>query len=167
MKRLPLLAACMLLAPVGAGAQVELGIEAGLQIDNTSSSDDVTQFTVPSTSVRIGFPGDGAWFETLLSLHVIHQSSETLSLLGLTPGLDFPLGDGGTYLRAEGTMLLASGGGDTHTEFGAGGAFGVRKPIENGPASFRFEVGYDRFFDAEYNRVRMLIGLSVVVGGSS
>jgi hypothetical protein len=166
MKRLALVAACMLLAPVGVGAQVEVGIEAGLQLDNQSGFDDVTQFTVPSTTARIGFPGTGAWFETLLSLHVIHQSGETYSLLGLTPGLNLPLGDGGAYLRAEGAMLLTSGGSDTNTEFGAGGAFGVRKPIDDGPVSFRFELGYDRFFDAEVNRFRALLGLSVVIGGS-
>ncbi len=164
MKRLLLLTSCLLFAPLAAGAQVEIGIDAGLQLDVQSGSDNLTRVNIPTGSARIGFPSEQVSFETLLSLDII-SSDGTLTLLGLTPGLNFPVGSGGTYVRGEGAMLLVSGGGNTETEFGAGAAFGVKKPLDDGPISFRFEVGYDRFFDAEVNQFRLLFGLSAEVGG--
>jgi hypothetical protein len=153
----------MLLVPAVAQAQVEIGMEGGLQISK-GIGDAVTEFDVPVGTVRIGFPSDNVSFETLMSLNVLNVNS-TLTLLNLTPGVNFPLGEGDAYLRVEGAMLLASGGGETETELGAGGAFGVKKAIDETDVSFRFEVGYDRFFDAEVNQFRVLLGLSVTVGG--
>ena len=167
MKHLPLLTACLLFAPLAADAQVEIGIDAGLKLDVIPGSDNVTQVNIPTGSARIGFrpPGDRLSFETLLSFDII-SSGGTFAVLDLKPGLNFSVGDGGGYyVRGEVAMLLLSGGGTTDTEFGGGAAFGVKKPINDGPISFRFEVGYDRFIDADVNQFRLLFGLSAEVGG--
>jgi hypothetical protein len=84
---------------------------------------------------------------------------------GLTPGVNFAVGEGGGRFRAEGAMLLASGGGNTDTEFGAGAALGMKRPISGGPVFFTLEAGYDRFIDAAVNQFRLLLGLSAAVGG--
>ena len=149
---------------MAADAQVEIGIDAGLRLDVVSGSDNLTRVNIPTGSARIGFPREQLSFETLLRFDIIN-SSGTFAVLDLRPGLNFPLGDGGGYVRGEGAMLLVSGGGNTETEFGAGAAFGLKKPINDGPISFRLEVGYDRFFDAGVNQFRLLFGLSAEVGG--
>ena len=164
MKRVLLLTAALTLIPTATAAQVEIGIDAGLMLDNRSNIDDVFQLNVPTARVRIGFPQETWSFETLLSFDIF-DSNGTLTSLDLTPGVNIHMGDGGFYLRPEGAMMLISGDGDTETEFGAGVAGGVRNAIDGGPAHFRFEVGYDRFFDAEVNRFRALVGVSVVLGG--
>lgn len=164
MRLLSLLTLCLLVAPQAANAQVEIGIDAGVQLETQSGLDNRTQLSIPTGSGRIGFPGERVSFETLASLNVISRNG-TVTLLGLTPGVNFAVGEGGGYVRAEGAMLLVSGGGDTDTEFGAGAAAGLKKPINGGPVSFRLEVGYDRFFDAEVNQFRLLFGLSAALGG--
>ncbi|MHB1191433.1 MAG: hypothetical protein ACYC6F_00180 [Longimicrobiales bacterium] len=59
-------------------------------------------------------------------------------------------------------MTLVSGGND---DFGLGAAVGVKRRIRESPASVRFEFGFNRMFDAEVNRLRLLVGLSTAIGG--
>ena len=151
----------VLIAPVAANAQVELGMDGGLQMTMPSEGDSWTRFTVPTGLLRIGFPGERFTFETLMALQVSHYD-DTDAYLALTPGVNLPVGTGGQYVRAEALMTLVSGGDD---DFGLGAAFGIKKRIEDSPASVRFEVGFDRMFDAELNHLRLLVGLSTRVGG--
>jgi hypothetical protein len=158
------LACCLTVLPSALMAQVEVGIEGGLQLHTQADADNLTQFDLPVSWVRLGFPREHTSFEMLAALRVHHASGQTVTLLESTPGLNFPVGDGTSYVRGEMVLSAVFSDGDNATEWGAGIAYGVRKPIDEGPISFRFEVGYDRFFDSDVNRFRALVGLSATLG---
>lgn len=159
-----LFAACLILLPVAAEAQIEVGLDAGLTLSAVSGRDNLTRFSVPASALRLGGSGDGMRFETLFGLTVL-SSDGTVTILNVIPGLNFPMGEGGAYVRPEAGLNLISGGGNTESEFLAGVAAGLRKSVDDGPVFFRLEVGFDRWFDTEVNQFRALAGLSVVVGG--
>lgn len=165
MRRILLLSAICVLAPAAADAQVEIGIEAGIQLDDRPVADNLFRLNVPRAMARIGFPREALTFESLFSFDIVDGGGSTLTFLNIIPGLNFPFGDQGAYVRGEVPMQLVSGGGDTETEFGLGAAIGIKKAIDDGPVSTRFEFGYDRLFDAEINSFRILFGLGVLVGG--
>jgi len=164
MGRLFVLATCLALLPGNASAQLEVGIDSGLTLSFVSGTDNLTQLAVPTSAVRLGSAGDGARFETLLGFNLI-SSGGTVTILNVVPGFNFPVGEGGAYLRPEAGLNLISGGGDTETDFLVGIAAGVRNSIRGGPVFARFEVGFDRWFDSEVNQLRATVGLSAVVGG--
>jgi hypothetical protein len=165
MRRILLLSAIFVLAPAAAKAQVEIGIEAGIQLDDRPVVDNVFQLSVPRGLARIGFSGETLTFESLFSFDIRDGGGDTVTLLNIMPGLNLPFGDQGAYVRGEVPMQLVSGGGDTETDFGLGAAVGIKRAIDGGPVSTRFEFGYDRLFDAELNSFRVLFGLGVLVGG--
>ena len=151
----------LLLTPVAAAAQVELGMDAGLEVARPAEGDTWIHFTVPAPLLRIGFPGERLTFETLLAFQAIHYR-DTHAYLALTPGVNLPIGSDGQYFRGEALLTLVSEGND---DFGLGAALGIKRRIRESPASVRFEVGFNRMFDAEVNRLRLLVGLSTAIGG--
>ena len=160
-KLLSTLFGLLLLTPVAAAAQVELGMDAGLEVAKPSEGDTWIHLTVPAPLVRIGFPRERMTFETLLAFQAIHYR-DTDAYLALTPGVNLPIGDDGQYFRGEALLTFVSEGND---DFGLGAAFGIKRRIRESPASVRFEVGFNRMFDAEVNRLRLLVGLSTAIGG--
>ena len=161
MKRLMLPLCWVALTPTGAAAQIELGIDGGLQVQMQTDQETWTSFTVPTGSLRVGFPRERLTIETLVAFQVSHYH-DTDAYLALTPGVNLPLGSGGAYMRGEALMMLVSGG---NNDGGLGAAIGVKKRIEASPASVRVELGFSRLFDAEVNRLRLVVGLATRIGG--
>ena len=161
MKRMMVAVLVTLVLPVAAAAQVEIGVDGGLEVRDFSEGERTTAFSVPNSTLRIGFPRDGITFETLLNLQVVHWR-DTDAVAFLTPGFNLALGEGGAYLRGEVPLVLVSEG---DNDIGVGAAVGVKKPLADTPVSVRGEVGFNRLFDAELNRFRALVGLSVRIGG--
>jgi hypothetical protein len=156
--------ACLLFAPLGVNAQVEIGIDGGVGWSKVSDFDATTTISIPTGNVRLGFPSDQLSFETLLSFDLVN-SDGTLTIFSAYPGVNFPLGDGNYYLRGEAALQFISIESESESELGAGIGLGVKKPVGDTPISFRFEVAYDRWFDAKVNEVRVLVGLSMLVEG--
>jgi hypothetical protein len=164
---------CLLVAaPVAVHAQVEVGVDGGL-VFNTGfeTSDNVTQISIPTGRARVGFPmGELLTLETLLGFQRVSLGGESGSALNLLPGMNVRLGDGGGYLRGEVAVARASFGGESETQWGFGGAVGVRMQVDDA-VFFRLEGGFDRWledqdsFQEAYNEIRITVGVSAIVGG--
>lgn len=161
MTKLVVVLSVILLTPLAGAAQVELGMDGALQISLPADGDPWAHFSVPWGTLRLGFPREGASFETLIAFQVSHRQ-DTDAFLALTPGINLPLGDGSRYLRGEALLNLVSEG---HSDFGLGAALGMKKRIDDGPSSVRLEAGLNHLFDAEITRLRLLVGLSTILGG--
>lgn len=172
MKRAALLLVSLLLVPVGAAGQVEVGFDAGVIFDTGFEfSENVTTFSIPTGSVRLGFgAGDALTVETLFNVSRVSSDGESFTALGIVPGVNYTLGDGGFYLRGEAGLMRASISSDfgdgSQTQYTLGAAAGVKRAIGDGPVSFRFEGGFGKWLEDEdeglegFNRIRLLFGLS-------
>jgi len=173
MKRSILLALLPLVAPAAARAQLEVGLDAGFVLrTGFESSDNVTQISIPTGWGRLGLPmGDVLDFEALLGFNRIGSGDSSASQLTLLPGLNVWLGEDGAYLRGEGAMTRTAFDGESQSQFGFGGAVGLKKAIDDGPVSFRLEGGFVRWlenqdnFQEAFNQIRILVGISATVGG--
>jgi hypothetical protein len=173
MKRPILLALLLLVAPSAARAQLEVGLDAGFVLHTGfESSDDVTRISIPTGWGRLGLPlGDLLGFETLLGFNRISSGDSSASQLSFLPGVNVWLGDDGAYLRGEVAMTRTAFDGESQSQYGFGGAVGLKKDIDGGPVSFRLEGGFVRWledqdnFQEAFNQIRILVGISAAVGG--
>ena len=167
MKRALLFTMCLLALPSVGQAQVDIGLDAGLGYMR-SSGESATTFNIPTRSVRIGFPvGSSASIESRVLLSIQNGDDETATLIYLAPGVNFPVGSNGMYLRAELAWGYAGGGGDTGNQFGFGGAIGHKRPIGDGPVSLRFEGGVLQWLEnSDFDPMTVMsamVGFSVTV----
>ncbi len=166
MRRALLLGMGLFVLPSVSEAQVELGLDAGLLYDR-AGGESVTAFAIPVPTFRIGFPVGSASIESLVLLQIVNQADVTSTRIVLLPGVNFPVGSSGMYLRAELGLTYVSGGGFSASQFGFGGAVGYKRPMGDGPVSLRFEGGVDQFLENDdflsTTSIRALIGFSVVV----
>lgn len=91
-------------------------------------------------------------------------------MLGFVPGINILLGESGGYLRGEGAVNRVSAGGESQSQYGFGGAIGVRMPVDDA-VFVRLEGGFDRWLEDQdnfleaHNEFRILVGVSALVGG--
>lgn len=162
----------LLAAPLTVHAQVEVGVDAGLVLNTGfETSENVTQISIPASRARVGFPlGDLVTLETLLGFQRVSSDGEAASGLNLLPGINVRLGDSGGYLRGEVALSRAAFGGESETQYGFGGAIGVRMPVDDA-VFVRLEGGFDRWLEDQdnlqeaYNELRITLGVSAIVGG--
>ena len=168
MKHALFIAMGLLVLPLAAEAQVELGIDAGLEL-NRSGGDNITTFVIPRAMLRIGIPRESITFEALVGINSINDSGGDFTLITFLPGIVYPFGSS-HYVRGEVGLLyvsevLASGAVRSLTQFAFGGAIGTKRQIGDGPVSLRFEGGVDRWQGDgdDSTDFRALIGISVLV----
>ena len=169
MKHLCLMAVTLLVLPMPALSQVEIGIDAGLSIAILDEGDNLTTFSIPSGHLRFGFPaGDRVIIEPLLTFALI-SGDGTFTATSLMPGIVYLFSDSGDsqfYVRGEAGLLLLTGGGESASQLGVGGAVGLRRPAGDN-LILRLEGGFDTWFDNDdfesRNELRALVGFSVVV----
>lgn len=178
MRRLAGVLIAFFLFPVVVQGQVELGIDAGFFVesfdDAFGDADNLTSLSVPVPMLRVGVPvSDMVSVEGLVGLEWISEGDDSFTILMVMPGANVSLGESGVYVRGEAGVLRLSSGGtfdESVTQFAAGAAVGIKQAIRDGPASFRLEAGFDRWFEKEEdglaasNEFRGLVGLSVLIG---
>jgi hypothetical protein len=153
-------------APLAAQREgVELGADVGLGLSFGGGS---TIFTASTpTSLRFGVPvGSTMSFEPRVNFVFVSGEGDTFTNLSLTPALLFGFGGearNGPYAAVLPSLSLASGFGETSTQFGAGAGVGVRR-MSSDQFGLRFEVQFVHFFEnddfADFNDLRALIGFS-------
>ena len=166
MKRFLFGLVAMALLPTGVVSQTELGLDAGAVITRVAGSS-LTTLQVPASALRVGFwAGDKVIFEPLVTFAYVNGGGSSATALELVPGLDFLLGEGGAYVRAEVAIAYASSGGSSNSDFGFGGGIGTRKANEDGTALVRVEGVVQRWPDefAAATVIRLLVGFSFIVG---
>jgi hypothetical protein len=156
----------ILAGPLAAQAGgVELGADVGLGLSFGGGS---TVFTASTpTSLRFGVPvGNTMSFEPRVNLVFASGEGDTFTNLSLTPALLFGFGGearNGPYAAVLPSLSLASGFGETSTQFGAGAGIGVRR-MSSDQFGLRFEAQFMHFFEnddiGDYNDLRALIGFS-------
>jgi hypothetical protein len=100
-KALLLVLTLVAVSPVSTEAQVDLGFDGGLY-HWRSEGESSTYFGAPIHSVRIGFPvGSSVSIDTRAALGISNARDETYTSILLAPGVDFPVGSSGMFLRAE------------------------------------------------------------------
>lgn len=163
------LAAMAMLGSSVAMAQrpIEIGFDAGLQFDLESPT--TTVFSLPIQAVRFGFfLSDRVALEPNLGINWFKvEGEDAFSTLNLEMGLPYLLGGqpGGTrtYLRPSIGIARVGGGGESVTQFQAGGGIGVKIPAADRMA-LRLEAnvlhGFESDEAASGTRLGLLFGLS-------
>ena len=172
MKRSILAGLCLLIAPATAQAQLEVGVDAGLTLHTGfENSDNLNQLSIPAPRARLGVPlGDLLSLEGLLGFQRLSSGGESASTLSFLPGVNILLGESGGYLRGEVAINRVAAGGESQSQYGFGGAIGVRMPVDDA-VFVRLEGGFDRWLEDQdnfleaYNEIRILVGVSAMVGG--
>ena len=183
MKRSTILAVMALATPIALDAQVvatgaggdpaiEIGLDAGAEID-IFDDDNLTTFGIPRSVFRLTIPAGNLAFETLIGFTRTSSGDTSASLLRLVPGVNVPLGEDGAYVRGEVAVTRAAFSSgtidDSDSQFGFGGAVGVKKQISDGPVSWRAEAGVDRWLEDSdagqpgFTSIRALFGISAAV----
>ena len=165
-----LLAGVVLLVPTLLNAQgqpVELGVDGGLTISFNGSTS--TSFQLPFQSLRAGFfPSDAVSLEPVVSVSYLKfEEVDAIYTLGLEFGalLHF-ISDRSRaqpYFRPFAGFQLLAAGGESLSQFHAGGGFGVKVPVAN-QLAVRLEVGFQHGFKNEDlsggNSITAAVGLS-------
>ena len=165
-----LLAGVVLLVPTLLNAQgqpVELGIDGGLAISFNGSTS--TSFTLPFQSLRFGFfPSDAVSLEPAVSVNYVKiEEVDAIYTLGLElGGLFHFISDRSRsqpYFRPFAGFQLLGAGGESVSQFHAGGGFGVKVPVAN-QLAVRLEAGFQHAFKNEdiggRNSITAAVGLS-------
>ena len=97
----------------------------------------------------------------------MNVDDETSTRIELIPGVNFPVGSSGMYLRAELAWSFVGAGGNSTSQFGFGGAVGYKRPMGDGPVSLRLEGAVDQFVENDdFNALtdfRAVVGFSITV----
>ncbi len=133
-----------------------------------SGGESRTSFAIPIPTFRIGFPvGSSASIESLVILQIVNEDDETSTVIGLLPGVNFPVGSSGMYLRAELAWTYAAAGGNNVSQFGFGGGVGYKRAMGDGPVSLRLEGAIDQMIEnddlASLTEIRAVVGFSITV----
>lgn len=169
-----IVAMAVLAAP--ARAQVELGWDAMLTVTSVSDCDlcdDVTMVTVPGGQFRAGFMlSPAVQLEPSLSFLLVSEG-ETFTFIDFGVDLLYHFNEDATksrfYVAFGPGLALASGGGDSATQFSLGAKAGFKLPASGG-LSFRVAGTYERGFENNddgipgTNSFGVLFGASVMVG---
>jgi len=166
-----LLVGVVLLVPTLLNAQgqpVELGVDGGLAISFIGGTT-ATTFQLPIQSLRAGFfPSDAVSLEPAVSVTYLKiEEFDAFYTLGLEFGalLHF-ISDRSRsqpYFRPFAGFQLLGAGGESVSQFHAGGGFGVKVPVAN-QLAVRLEAGFQHAFKNEdiggRNSITAAVGLS-------
>lgn len=174
MRRSIVFAMAMMMAPALVSAQVEVGVDGGLQLMSydVDGADNGTSISVPTSGVRVGFPaGETLLVETLLGFDWFSQGDFSSTGLMLVPGVNLLVGDQ-FYVRGEAGLQYDSFDDGTTdgstTQYLFGGAAGLRSPLGDA-AILRLEAGADKMLESEDGAndgawvFRVIAGISAVV----
>ena len=165
MKLALFLAVGILVLPPVAEAQIEIGCDSGVTVDRTLGTN-LTTFEIPSSNLRVGFPGATFTFETLASFTVQRRFDETTTVIRVLPGIVYHWRPT-TYFRGEAGLRLLNDSGSSLNQFAFGVAVGNKRQIGPGPLYLRFEFGLDQWRQNSdffaHSEFRGLVGISVVV----
>lgn len=142
----------------GQGRPVELGLDAGFEIQLTDAvngfdTDNVTVIAVPAQRFRVGFfVSDAVSIEPAVGFAYVNFSDESLTELSaalailyhFTSDPDRPR----FYLGIGGGLDLIDVGDASDTQFGIGGALGVKLPVGD-QFAVRLEADYVRGFESD------------------
>lgn len=170
--------AMLLLVSGGVAAQspdVELGIDAAVQISIPDDGDNTTTVDVPFGRFRFGnYVSDRTLVELGLGFNLIDFDGETVSAGNGEVSVSYHFT--GNASRARVFIIMGGGGRFVHVDddtVGQGfalGGLGVKVPIRR-VVGIRFEVDYLRAFQTDRfagaNEIRFLIGTSFYLGGSA
>jgi len=156
MRRVGILVAGLSAAMIGiAGAQqrpIELGLDAGLGITTTDPS--VVTISFPIQSFRVGFfVSDQLSLEPQVAWNLLKVSdADAVYTLGAELGLLYHFSAdqdrSRLHVRPLAGVSLFGGGGDTASQFSAGGALGVKFPVRN-RLGLRLEGGVRYGFESD------------------
>lgn len=145
MKRVAFAVALVLATPAVLSAQkpLELGVDAELRYTNSDPS--ITSLTFPNGSFRVGIPaGEHLVVEPRVTFQYGHSQGNTVTFIDLQIGVPWMVTPDRTrssvYVRPFVNLFHVAGALDA-TQFGLGGALGVRLPGGDRIA-FRLEAGY-------------------------
>ena len=172
------IAAMLLLASGDAAAQspdVEMGIDAAVQISIPDDGDNTTTVDVPFGRFRFGnYVSDRTLVELGLGFNLINFLGETFSAGNGEVSVSYHFTGNASLARA---FIIMGGGGrfvhvddDTVGQGFALGGLGVKVPIRR-VVGVRFEVDYLRAFETDRfdgaNEIRFLMGTSFYLWGSA
>ncbi len=165
-----LLVGVVLLVPTLLNAQgqpVELGVDGGLDISFNGRTS--TTFQLPISSLRAGFfLSDAVSLEPAVSVNYVKiEEVDAIYTLGLELGaLVHFISDRSRsqpYFRPFAGFQLLAAGGESVSQFHAGGGFGVKVPVAN-QLAVRLEAGFQHAFENEDlsggNGIIAAVGLS-------
>lgn len=151
--RLHVLLGAALLAPTLITAQtrpVELGFDGGLNVSFNGST--TTSFSVPFQSVRVGFfVADAVSVEPTVSLNYLKiEGLDAIATIGFsfaalyhfTPDRSKPQ----PYFRPQAGLMFVTAGGESASQFHAGGGIGVKVPVTT-QLAVRLEAGFQHSFE--------------------
>jgi hypothetical protein len=164
------LAGVALLVPTLLNAQqqpVELGIDGGLAISFNGNTS--TAFRLPFQSLRAGFfPSDAVSLEPAVAVNYLKiEGIDAIYTLGLELGGLFHFVSDRSrsqpYFRPFAGIQLFASGGESASQFHAGGGFGVKLPVAN-QLAVRLEAGFQHAFENDDfsggNSITGAVGLS-------
>lgn len=174
MSRILALAAVLCLSPLTLSAQVEFGVDGGLEVESfAEGADNLTVVSFPSNQFRFGFwtnPTVGVEIRTSVFRQSQGNASATLFALGGAVRVRLEEEDregGGPFFRA-GAGLTYRSFETSDTRFFVTGGVGLDIPVAE-PLDVRLEARYRRHFESDdffaSNTFAALIGLTVTVPG--
>jgi len=172
-KRSLMLALGLIVLPSLSAAQVEIGLDTGLEIEMVDGFDDNTSFHMPSTWARVALSaGESLLIEPLIGFEYFGEGDLSEHALLLIPGVDYLFGER-FYLRGEAGLARYSesdtGFDSSWTQYGLGGGAGIRMRLGDS-ALLRIEAAVDYWLEStddgvpQRTDVRVLAGASAVIG---
>jgi len=172
MTRTLIVALGLLFSPVLVAAQVEVGLDTGLEIEMIDGSDNTTAFHLPTTWARIAFAaGETLLIEPLVGFEYFSQGDVSENRIILIPGVDLLLGER-LYIRGEVGLIRYSednaGTDFSWSQYGFGGGAGMRIPLGDA-ALLRLEAALDYWLEnaddgvPQRTAIRAQAGVSAVI----
>jgi hypothetical protein len=159
------------LIPILLAAQrrpVELGVDGGLGLNFNGRT--LTTFSVPIQSLRVGFMvSNNVSIEPSTAINILKlEGSEAIATISLSlSGLFHFTPDRSTaqaYFRPQAGLNFITGGGESASQFGAGGGFGVKMPVAD-QIAIRLDGSFVHSFEnddfAASNGIAATVGFSV------
>lgn len=170
MKRSLVLVLGLLVVPAFVSAQIELGLDTGIEIDVVDGLDNNTSFHLPSTWARVAFTwGESLLIEPLLGFEAYSEGDLSETTLMLIPGANYLLGEQ-FYLRGEVGVARYSAsdtGVDTSwMQYGLGGGAGMRMRLGDS-ALLRLEAAVDYWLENADDGAPQRTNVRVVAGASA
>ena len=176
LSRLALFSLALLFAPPPQSSSAT-GVEIGTLFGGShifSDGDGITSISFPGSLVSFPslpllyiswFPGEKIAFGPEFSFGSTSVDGERLSTLVAGAQVAFFLQSNvmsGPYVLGQGSLLLASVGGESDSNFAFGTGMGYQSRL--GPAVFRMEGRYRRWLDPGNNEILFILGLGVRFG---
>ncbi len=172
MRRTLVLAIGLLVGSAPLSAQLEIGVDTGLEIGLVDGTDNDTSFRLPSTWARIGYiTGASLIIEPRLGFEFYSTGDLTETALLLVPGVNYLLGER-FYIRGEVGLARFSqsdtGLDASWTQYGFGGGAGARMALGDS-AMLRLEGAADYWLEnaddgaPQRTAVRFVAGVSAII----